>query len=600
MSESRRQFGTVWFRFPNIEQVELAPIIRTASCMQTTFFIFCSLSQNHPSLISLSHCYNQVNPVQLRRSYYCNMKHDSGIFEYLHGFGDDDHSTLSSENSGLNTLNDLPACDFASLLEDTLLCLEGPFEESLLYPTGPFRIYPGINKDKDNVNAFLLSPLSPLSAYTLSPGTSTSGCSESTTLEPPFFELASPLDSLIALGSPFSRQTSPPESVPSDSISGSGLSDPPESIAMTCCSPEDIFCDLDLSEGSNDSTYFSKENNCSKIEVNTELELFAFHNLCSPSRIECDQGCCKLPSTSSPAPFIPSDSMKLEDNPEFTKRVKKNRDEKQDLPTNTSLLSSAQHSRTLSLSPSISKSSTSSDTSSMISNIELKETEIPYRLVGIASHMHHRTAKQAVIYQDVYSDIDDGDDFLDYEDGDDEYDDDEEINISSRKRKRRLNYSHKHPSLSYLNVAAGKQQYSKEKARMNVNVGFLNCGPSYHGSSEEQPTSTNRKRKRGTKIGKRQQRRFSNKKAKNPENMGLVVCPECGDTFTRGYDLSRHHISIHQMLEEQDEADVVKHQCPFCLKLLHDLMLARGTLTELKNVKGKDSNRSRTNQILAN
>ncbi|KAJ3830733.1 hypothetical protein EV361DRAFT_867229 [Lentinula raphanica] len=88
--------------------------------------------------------------------------------------------------------------------------------------------------------------------------------------------------------------------------------------------------------------------------------------------------------------------------------------------------------------------------------------------------MHHRTAKQAVIYQDVYSDIDDGDDFSDYENGDDKYDDDEEINIPSRKRKRRLNYtSHKNPSLSYLNVAAGKQQDTNKKARMNVNVGFL-------------------------------------------------------------------------------------------------------------------------------
>ncbi|KAJ3773783.1 hypothetical protein FB446DRAFT_731344 [Lentinula raphanica] len=489
------------------------------------------------------------------------MKHNSGIFEYLHGFGDDDHSTVqSSENSGLNT-NDLPACDFASLLEDTPLCLEGPFEESLLYPTGPLRIYPGINKDKDNVNAFQLSPLSPLSAYTLSPGTSTSGCSESTTSDPA--SLASPLDSLIASGSPFSRLTSPTESVPSESTSC--LSDPLESITMTCCSPEDIWCDHDLSEGSNDSTYFGNENNCStKIEVNTELELFAFHNLCSSSRTECDQGRCKLPSTSSPSLFIPSGSMKQLDNPGFTgKRVKKNQDVEQDLLINTSLLSSAQHSRTLSSSPLISKSSsTSSDTSSMMSNNEHKEKEIPYRLVGIASH--HRTAKQAVIYQDVYSDIDDGDDFSDYEDSDDEYDDDEEISIPSRKRKRRLNYSHKNLSLSYLNVAAGKQQDTNKKARMNVNVG---CGPLYHGSSEEQPTSTNSGRKRGTKIGKQQQRRFSNKKAKNPENMGLVVCPECGDTFTRGYDLSRHHISIHQTLEEQDEADVVKRQCPFCLKL---------------------------------
>ncbi|KAJ3970893.1 hypothetical protein EV361DRAFT_868920 [Lentinula raphanica] len=514
------------------------------------------------------------------------MEQDSGIFEYLHTFGDDDHSTVqSSEDSGHPLNADVPAYDFGLFkFEHTPLRLEELFiEDSSLYPRGPFGLYPGFNQDNDN---FLLSPLSPLSA-TLSP-ISTSSYSEFTTLDSPASSSSSRLTS-----PPFSRLTSPPVSLPSDSPS-SILTSPPESIAMTCCTPADIFCDYDLTEGSNDSVYFGEDDR-SDIELDSELERCTSHDLGSPSRPECDQnwrcdeiplkpyrslsvtassssmnhdepltkGCMKMKS--SPALFMhPSSSSTNHDDPLLKGSMgmksspatsfmnpsssnltnhdeplnkastKKSRVAKQNVNTPTYTLS---NSSLLPSSRSITKAGTSSGARS-ITPQDGEETEITHRLVA----SHHRKAKQAVVYREV--DSDDEKEFSEYEDSgetfddEDDYDDEDNYddeNITSRKR-RRGGYFHKQQSLS--NQYFAPQQRTGKKARLHVDVG--GDPPYERSSSEPGPSGSNGgQRKKGTK--RKQRRQSSNNRAKKCEK--IWKCQECGTTFTRDYDLSRHQLS---------------------------------------------------------
>ncbi|KAJ3776788.1 hypothetical protein FB446DRAFT_700519 [Lentinula raphanica] len=424
------------------------------------------------------------------------MEHDSGIFKYLHTFDDDDHSTVwSSDDKLVFPLN----ADFPAYNESFELLFEhppGPFEESSLYGPCPFGIYPGVIRDNSDNDNFLLPPSSP-------------GFSVSTSSASSSFALASPPESIASYSASSSGLT---DSAIASYSPSSRLDSPPASLfAMAgCCSPADIFSqEFNLKNGSDVSLYFGKDDSGSDIEHDTELELGAPRDLCSPSRPECDRSCDKIPSKSSPPLFMnPSGSMD-HDQPLF-KGSMKNRDLKRKervVPSNASSKSSKSktHNFNFSRSSSITKPSTSSSATKIKQGGE--ETEISHHLVT----SHHRAAKRAVIYHyrgDDTSEYEDSDD-----DDDDEYDDNNKFRTSSRKRKRKKSsYCRKRPPLSYPRVAA--MQVTNKKAKTDCDVD-LDGGPSYQRSPLE-PIASGSDSQR-LKKGKGKPVQIANASAEEPE-----------------------------------------------------------------------------------
>ncbi|KAJ3760798.1 hypothetical protein EV360DRAFT_68364, partial [Lentinula raphanica] len=290
-----------------------------------------------------------------------------------------------------------------------------------------------------------------------------------------------------------------------------------------------------------------KDDSRTDIEHDTELELGAPHDLCSPLRPECDQSWNKIPLKSSPLFMNPSGSMDW-DQPSFKGSMKNFRDGKQKdgglrrcigVPSNASSKSSKSktHNFIFSRSSSITKPSTSSSATKIKQGGE--ETEISHHRDLVTSH--HRAAKRAVIYRYQYGQVDDddGDDASEYEDSvdDDEYDDNNNFCTPSRKRKRKKSsYCRKRPPLSYPKVAA--TQITDRKAKTDRDVDLV-CVPSYQRSPLE-PRASGSDSPR-LKKGKGKPVQIANASAEEPEKEKSEKEPseDCGGTFTCGWDFSR-------------------------------------------------------------
>ncbi|KAJ3842233.1 hypothetical protein F5878DRAFT_608165 [Lentinula raphanica] len=373
-----------------------------------------------------------------------------------------------------------------------------------------------------------------------------------------------------------------------------------------CCSPADIFSsEFDLKNGSDLSLYFGKDDSRSNMEHDTELEPSAPRDLCSPSRPECDRSCNKIPSKSSPPLFMnPSGSMYRGDKPLF-KGSKKNRDLKQKdrgVPLNASSKpsKSGTHNFIFSRSSSITKPISTSSSATKIKQGG-EETEISHHLVT----SHHRAAKRAVIYRYQYGQVDDddGDDASEYEDSvdDDEYDDNNNFCTPSRKRKRKKSsYRPKQPPLSYPQVAA--KQITRKKAKTDRDVDLV-CGPSYQRSPLEPIASgsDSQRSKRGKdsqrlKKGKGKPVQIANPSAEEPEKE-KVPCEDCGKTFIRGWDLSRHRETACPklkvgILRGEDLQSLLQReprlQCRYCLSIFSRVDACQRHMRENCRIRQRD------------